>query len=524
VNGNIALWIQQIKEHDYYGAWVTLTTNNPYPAIAGRICHHPCEPACNRGKYDESISICGLERFIGDMALAKGWSYQEVPIIRTEKIAIVGGGPAGLSAAFFLRRNGYPVTVFEAKSRLGGLLRYGIPPYRLSNDILDQETQRILDLGIEIRTEAAIKTAQDFEAMAAEYDVIYLATGADTPKRLPSLDYDKEWVIDGAEYLAQTNTGTTPDIGRRIVVIGGGSAAMDVARTARRHDRKITILSLEPEVHLPCQEEEVIESREEDIHIVDGAMLQSVTEKQHAGLLLNCIRINFIPGALRGQFSIEPVPGSEFVLEADTIVTSIGQDPDITHLDKILEINGTLVKIDGRQRTSRSGIFAGGDLASMERFVTHAIGMGKAAAGEIHSYLHPDEPVQDRKNINRYLQEDRTEATHELQNDVDIQVINTYYHDLLERRNQQMVPVAERLKNFAEVQLNFSLEDALHEAGRCFSCGNCIFCDNCFNYCPDMAIQKIDQGYAVKRDYCKGCGLCVKECPTGSIAMFEDRL
>ncbi len=409
VGGNIALWIQQIKEKDYIGAWETLTENNPFPAIAGRICHHPCEASCNRGEYDEAISICGLERFVGDMALEKNWSFPAVAITKKEKIAIIGGGPAGLAAAFYLRKMGYGVSIFEAMSELGGLMRYGIPSYRLAKDVLEKETQRILDLGVEVKTDAPIKSRQEFEAIKQEYDAVYLATGADKPKRLPVLDYSKPWVVDGAEYLAKTNAGETLEVGNRVVVIGGGSAAMDVARTARRHGKKISVLTLEPEALLPCQEEEVEESKEEDITLVNAAMLQSVSDEGEQGLVLNCIRLVFTPGEKRGQFSIEPVEGSEFIIEADTIVSSIGQDPELSVLAELMEVNGALLRIDGKFQTSMDGVFAGGDLASMERFVTHAFGMGKESAREIDHYLNSTKPAQDKKRINRYLQEDRTE-------------------------------------------------------------------------------------------------------------------
>jgi NADPH-dependent glutamate synthase beta subunit-like oxidoreductase len=523
VGGNIALWIQQVKEKDYHAAWLTLTRNNPYPAIAGRICHHPCEPACNRKKYDEAISICGLERFVGDMALKENWSFPAVPITKREKVAIVGGGPAGLTAAFHLRQAGYAVTIFETKEKLGGLLRYGIPSYRLGKDILDKETQRILELGIDVQTNSSINSQQDYKALQKEYDAVYLATGAAKAKRLPILDYEKDWAIDSAEYLALTNSGEAVDTGQRVVVIGGGSAAMDVARTARRFDKEIIMLTLEPETELPCQEEEVLESKEEGITLINAAMLQSVTDNGDQGLLLNCIKIEFIKGDERGQFSLSEIKGSEFTLEADSIVSSIGQDPDLNELGKMLESNGSLIKINDKQETSIDGVFAGGDAASMERFVTHAFGMGKDVAREIDNYLHPDTPQDNKKRINRYLQEERTAQSRDSAMDVNMEVINTYYYDHLARENQEIVSVAERLTNFNETQLNFSIEAALKEVDRCFSCGNCIFCDNCVYYCPDMAITKTEQGYEVNDDFCKGCGLCVSECPTGSIKMFEDK-
>ncbi len=522
VDGNIALWIQQIKEKDYYGAWVILTNNNPYPCIAGRICHHPCEPACNRGLYDEPIAICGLERFVGDLALEQGWKFPDVPISWDETIAIIGGGPAGLSAAYHLRRLGYGVTIFEARPELGGLLRYGIPPYRLDNEILDKETQRILDLGIDVHTSSAVRSREDYEKIKNEFDVIYLAMGADVPKRLPILDYEMDYVMDGARYLELTNSGVLPDLGQRIVVIGGGSAAMDAARTARRHGKDITILALEPKDNMPCQLEEVVEAEEEHILLINGAMLKSVTRTSD-GLELNCIKVDFIPGKKRGQFTLEEKTGTEFTIAADNIVTSIGQDPDMSVLGDILQTSGALLKIDEQYQTSVKGVYAGGDVASMERFVTAAFGMGKEAAGKIHRHLHQDISADDTAPINRYIRIQEADIPPAARADVDVGVINKYYYDHQPRENQAIIEAAERLKNFNETQLNFSIDRALQESNRCFSCGNCIFCDNCMYYCPDMAITRIDQGYQVSSDYCKGCGLCVNECPTGSIAMFEDR-
>lgn len=522
VDGNIALWIQQIKEKDYHGAWLTLTDNNPYPAIAGRICHHPCETACNRREYDEAISICGLERFVGDLALKEAWSFEAVALSKKEKIAIIGGGPAGLAAAFHLRRIGFAITIYEAQPELGGLLRYGIPPYRLSKEVLDKETQRILDLGIEVKTGFRIDSRQAFEKIRQEYAAVYLATGAAKPKRLPALDYDKPWVMDSADYLARTNAGNPPDMGNRIVVIGGGSAAMDVARTARRYDRHISVLTLEPEALLACQEEEVVESKEEGITLINAAMLQTVDEKAQDGLILNCIKLVFTPGDKRGEFSVEPIPGSEFSIEADTIISSIGQDPDLIVFGGLLDSNGTLIKINQQQQTSMEGVFAGGDVATMERFVTQAFGMGKQAAHRINHYLSSSVTIDVKKRVNRYRREEINNHTHDSSVEVNMQAINTYYYEHLTRENQEVVSASQRLKNFEETRLNFSTEAALREVARCFSCGNCIFCNHCLYHCPDMAITSIENGYEVNEDFCKGCGLCVKECPTGAIKMFED--
>jgi NADPH-dependent glutamate synthase beta subunit-like oxidoreductase len=206
VGGRIASWIQQARAGDWHGAWTTLTENNPFPAIAGRICHHPCESACNRAGYDEPLAICALERHVGDRALAEGWRHPAVPLERNARIAVVGGGPSGLSAAYQLRRRGYAVTIFEAQQALGGLLRDGIPPYRLPRDVLDGEIRRVLDLGIEVRLGSALAGAEDFVRLRGMYAAVYLAIGARRQKRLAQLDYGAPWVMDSAARLRRSGS------------------------------------------------------------------------------------------------------------------------------------------------------------------------------------------------------------------------------------------------------------------------------------------------------------------------------
>ena len=487
--------------------------NNPFPSIAGRICHHPCEDACNRKAHDVEIVICGLERFVGDMALSKGWGIPLENAPRKETIAVVGGGPAGLSAAYQLRRRGYGVTIFEASDGLGGLMRWGIPRYRLAGDILDGEIQRILDFGVTAELNAVVAGPHELKKLNEEYDAVYIATGATKSKFLPSLDYDSDWVIDSADFLAESARNTPIPCGDRMVVIGGGSAAMDVARSARRYGKDVTVLSLEEQAKMPAQRVEVDESLEEDIRFVDSSMLKSVPREDQE-LTLNCIKVSFTPGEIRGQFSLEEVADSEFALHADVVVPAIGQDVDLELWSSLMDSEGPVISINGKYQTQTAGIFSGGDMASMERFVTHAIGMGRQAAVQIEHYLR----LKDISDI----RPDEPPPANEKLDDVPYQIINTYYHAEIPHATAASVPVGDRLDTFDEVQLRMTLDEAHVEAERCFSCGNCIFCDNCYNYCPDMAIIKLDRGYEVKADYCKGCGLCVAECPTGSIHMETD--
>jgi NADPH-dependent glutamate synthase beta subunit-like oxidoreductase/ferredoxin len=516
VGGEIAEWIGQAGTRDFRAAWRTLTRHNPFPAIAGRICHHPCESACNRAGFDEPLAICKLERFVGDLALERGWAFDAPTLQRRERVAIVGGGPSGLSAAFQLRRRGYPVTLFESRDELGGLMRYGIPPYRLARAVLDGEIARIVALGVDVRCGQPLATPAALASLRAQYDAVYLAFGAQRQKRLPQLDYARTWVVDGADYLARSSLGAPPPLGRRVVVVGGGSAALDVARSARRAGHEVTILALEAERDLPAQRDEVVEALEEGIALVDGSMLRAAVETGAGAVRLDCVRVRFEAGAQRGQFTITPLDGSDFRLEAEAVVSSIGQDPELSLLDAAFDRDGALLAIDGQGETPVDGVWAGGDLASLARFVTEAVGMGRRAALAID------------QRLGRRRREDGDAAVAVTSGEalVELAAINLHYHPSAPRAPEWRRSAAARLApgsaRDAEVQLGLALEAALAEAGRCFSCGTCTHCDNCVTYCPDLAVRRAGDGYEVLGDYCKGCGVCVKECPTGSMRMQEE--
>ncbi|HEY5635155.1 MAG TPA: NAD(P)-binding protein [Burkholderiaceae bacterium] len=518
VSGDIAQWIGLARERDFRGAWETLTINNPFPSIAGRICHHPCETACNRAGFDESLAICKLERHVGDVALAQGWSFAAPAAERAERVAVIGGGPSGLSAAFQLRRLGYQVTLFESMPRLGGLMRYGIPAYRLSRDVLDGEIARIVAMGVEVRCNAAVDDEASLARVRASHDAVYVAVGARRQKRLPQLDPGEPWVVDGARYLAQANDEAAPKLGRRVVVIGGGSAAMDAARSALRAGHEVTVLSLERRSQMPAHADEVDEAIEEGIALCDGAMLERARAANGA-VSLECVRVNFVAGAERGQFRVEPIEQSAFTIEADAIITSIGQDPDLAPYPEAFGRSGALLGVNARLATSVERVYAGGDVASMDRFVTEAVGMGKRAALSIHRELSGAAGATLGPASTR-------ESPPELFADIDrlvgLERIATAYYPPAERAPSRRIDLERRVTTDAEVQLGFDLDQALAETTRCFSCGNCIRCDNCFQYCPDLAIRRVPGGYEVLTDYCKGCGVCVRECPTGSMEMVEE--
>jgi len=512
VSGDIAEWIGLARARDFKASWQVLARHNPFPSIAGRICHHPCEAACNRAGFDEALSICKLERFVGDQALAQGWTFESAAMPQTGHVAIVGGGPSGLSAAYHLRSKGFAVTLYESQPQLGGLMRYGIPAYRLSRDVLDGEIARIVALGVTVHCNHRIEGAEGFKRLCEQHDALYLALGASRNKRLPTLDYSQPWVRDGADYLAAANAGVPVALGHRLVVIGGGSAALDAARSARRLGHDVTLLALEQRAQMPAQAQEVVEALEEGITLVDGARLDRATEGGAKGLTLNCTRVAFIPGAKRGQFTITPIAGGSFTLSADAIISSIGQDPDLSVLGAGFAASGGLLQTDSQLATSSAGIYAGGDMTSMARFVTEAIGMGQRAAQAIAHELHQRQAGASDPQTSHYDDEPL----------VPLAAISTFYHPKRERERTALLDAHERLQRQAEVQLGLELEQALLESERCFSCGTCINCDNCVVYCPDMAVKRVGDGYIVLTDYCKGCGACVKECPTGSMKMQEE--
>jgi NADPH-dependent glutamate synthase beta subunit-like oxidoreductase len=378
--------------------------------------------------------------------------------------------------------------------------------------VLDGEIARIVALGVEVRCNHPIATPDAVTQLQGEYDALYLALGAARQKRLALLDYTQPWVCDGAAYLSGANAGQPVPLGKRVVVIGGGSAALDAARSARRLGHEVTLLALEQRAQLPAQAEEVLEALEEGITLVNGARLDGVSDGGAHGLTLNCAQVAFVAGAQRGQFTLQALAGGSFHLAADAIVTSIGQEPDLSVLGAGFAAAGGLLQTDPQHATGVARVYAGGDMASMARFVTAAVGMGKQAAQAIAREL---QQRQDGASPAAAGHDAGAPA-------VSLAAISTHYHPGRERARTERLDAHERLTRSAEVQLALALEQALAESERCFSCGTCINCDNCVVYCPDMAIKRVGDGYTVLADYCKGCGMCVKECPTGSMTMQEE--
>jgi 2-oxoacid:acceptor oxidoreductase delta subunit (pyruvate/2-ketoisovalerate family) len=493
-------WLSHAEAGDYEQAFRALTRNNPLPAIMGRVCYHPCEGACNRAQIDEAVGINAVERFLGDLAIAKGWGFAAPEAETGKKVLVVGAGPAGLSAAYHLRRLGHAVVIREAGPLAGGMMRFGIPKYRLPRHIIDAEVKRITAMGVTLKLNDKV---DDIEKAVTEggFDAAFLAVGAHIAKRayIPAAGAAK--VLDAVSLLRSMEGEEPPLLGRRVVVYGGGNTALDVARTAKRLGAEEAIIVYRrTREKMPAHDFELEEALEEGISMkwlstiknVDGGAMQ--IEKM----------------ALDDKGF--PQPTGEFeTLEADSLVLALGQDVDLSLLDKCpgIEIENGVVKVSPNMMTGRRGVFAGGDMAPSERTVTVAVGHGKKAARHIDAFLRgADSQATDKHGLASF---DR---------------LNTWYYEDAPATVRPMITAARRVNTFEEVVGGLDETNALYEARRCLSCGNCFECDNCYGVCPDNAVIKLGPGqrFRIDYDYCKGCGLCAAECPCGAIDMVPEQL
>ena len=507
VSGEIPTWIEHLKQGKYEEAWLTLATNNPFPAVIGRVCHHPCELECNRKEYDEKVSIKALERFLGDLALEKSWRLPVGEPAGNETIAVVGAGPAGLSAAYQLRKKGFGVTVYEARQKPGGLLTYGIPAYRLPRNILNGEIERLLQTGIELQTGTPLKDPAAFAQLKEKHAAVFLATGSQLSPGLPGLDEGSAY-LDGLHFLEQVNEGANLEVGKKVIVVGGGNTAVDAARSALRLGcTDVTILYRRDREQMPAQAEEINEAAEEGVKLILLAAPLSLKQEGQTKVLL-CQRMQLGEADSSGRQRPVPMAGETFTIEMDTLIGATGAQADLQPLQGVLEQAGSLVKVDETQATGKEGFFAGGDLTSTDRYVSTAIDAGGRAARAIACFLGANEEDADAGI-----------------DPVNFDDVNTFYFPSSPTLINSKQPATARAGDFREVERGISEDVAAAEAKRCFSCGTCLYCDNCFYFCPDMAVQRDENlaaGYRVLDQYCKGCGLCAAECPRGVIVLKEE--
>jgi NADPH-dependent glutamate synthase beta subunit-like oxidoreductase len=497
---NVQRWLYHAEEGDYRTAWETLTTDNPLPAVMGRACYHPCETFCNRAKLDQAVSIHAVERFLADLAIREKWSLPAPSLTTGKRVLVIGAGPSGLAAAYHLARMGHAVTIREALPRAGGMMRYGIPKYRLPRDVLDSEVARILDLGVRLECGAAVDDITG-AIEGGGFGACFAAIGAHLARRIEIPTSDATRIMDAVALLRDVEKGQPPRIGRRVAIYGGGNTALDAARTVRRLGaEEACIIYRRSQAFMPAHAFEVQEATEEGIQI---RWLNTIQRFDEGKILVERMEVDG-QGKLRATGEIE-------TLEADTLVLAVGQNVDLSILEKVqgVRVDDRVVEVDERMMTGHAGLFAGGDMVPSERTVAVAVGHGKKAARHIDAYLRSEVWTAPPR--------------HEL---AAFETLNPWYFTDADRTVQPTLDALRRRTTFDEVHGGLTSENALFEARRCLSCGNCFECDNCYGVCPDNAVIKLGpgSGFRIDLDFCKGCGMCAAECPCGAIRMVDEKV
>lgn len=496
---DIQAWLALAQAGDYEAAWQTLIENNPFPAIHGRVCYHPCENACNRAFTDQEVSIHAVERFLGDLAMEKGWKPQFTPRPGGKRVLVIGGGPSGLSAAYHLTRLGHTVEICEAGPVAGGMIHFGIPAYRMPRQELEREIRRVEEMGVKIRLNYRVDDVQS-EKTAGNFDAVFVAVGAHISKKIDIPARDARGMMDAVSFLKSVEQGEQVQLGRRVAIYGGGNTAMDAARVAKRMGvEEAMIIYRRDRANMAAHEFEADEALEEGIKF---NWLRSIKEIDGATIEVEVMEL--------GDDG-RPRPTGRFEkLEADSLILAVGQETDTGFLGRIpgieFKADGTVI-VDQAMMTGAKGIFAGGDMVPSERSVTIATGHGKKAARHIDAWLrgesyqpHPKHPIVQHEDLQLWY---RTNAP---------------------QVEQAELPLAQRLGGFEEILKGIAEHDAIYEAKRCLSCGNCFECDGCYGSCPEDAIIKLGPGNKYRYDYsrCTGCGTCAEQCPCHAIEMVPE--
>ncbi|HQF26113.1 MAG TPA: NAD(P)-binding protein, partial [Polyangiaceae bacterium] len=494
------------REESLELAWERFTETSPFPAVCGRVCPHPCETVCNRADMEGAVSINQLERIIGDFGLQKGLALKKLTDeVHPEKIAVIGAGPAGLSCAYQLARRGYRVTVFEAFSQTGGMLRYGIPRYRLPADVLDGEIARIEKLGVEIKLNTAVGRDFPYTDLRKDYAAIFVGIGAHKGKalRIPGEDAANVWTA--TTFLNAVMSGKQVDVGNKVLVIGGGDAAIDAARVSRRLGAEVWIVYRRTIHEMPAIEPEIEGAKEEGVNFEFLVMPLEVIKEGDRAVAMKFQRTELGEPDASGRRRPVPIEGAVFTLDCTTVVSAISQEPDFEGFDD-LHTGRDWVKVDEFHRTNQEGVYAGGDVLDLA-LVTTAIAQGSRAAATIHQVLRceqvsitPMAPIIHKDKMNRawFEKKDR--------------VVPQPGADVPTRLAQPEL----------EVEKGLTQDEAFEEAKRCMSCGLCFECGHCWTMCGDGAIiRPLNKGepYAFKLEFCQGCKKCAEQCPCGYIEM-----
>ncbi|MCW8983390.1 MAG: NAD(P)-binding protein [Gammaproteobacteria bacterium] len=496
---DIQAWLDLSQAGEYEAAWQKLLENNPFPAIHGRVCYHPCETACNRAYTDEEVSIHAVERFLGDLAMEKGWKPKFDVKASGKRVLVVGGGPSGLSAAYHLTRMGHEVEIHEAGPVAGGMIHFGIPAYRMPRDELQREIKRVEDMGVKIVLNHRVEDLLA-EKSEGKFDAVFVAVGAHISKKIEIPSRDARGMMDAVSFLKSVENGEPLKIGRKVAIYGGGNTAMDVARTAKRMGaEEAVIIYRRDRDNMAAHDFEADEALEEGVKINWLRTIKEIDESTYSVEVMELDKDG------------RPQPTGEIeTLEADSLIMAVGQETDTNFLEKVKGIefgaSGTVI-VGNNMMTSVDGIFAGGDMVPTERSVTIATGHGKKAARNIDAWL---------RGGNYHAPDKHDIVGHEK--------LHLWYRTLAPQVEQGVLPLEQRMGGFEEILHGISEDEALFEAKRCLSCGNCFECDGCLGSCPEDAIIKLGKGNRYRYDYdkCTGCASCYEQCPCHAIEMYDE--
>ncbi len=517
-------------------AWETILMENPFPGVCGRVCHHPCEQLCNRSEFDEPVAIHNLERFLADTASRYELkpAFEKLPAKR-QKIAIVGSGPSGLAFAYFLARLGYRPDVFETLPEPGGVLRWGIPLYRLPVATLNEEIAQIQKLGVRIHCSKPI--SQQFLKEAKDvYDAIFLGCGHShcIPLKIPGEDLDG--VEDGLQFLGKIRRGEAPALSGTAAVVGGGNTAVDTARSAARLGAKVLLVYRRRRQDMPAFDEEVELALEEGVELWE---LQTPVKiaSQGGDLVVTLQQMRVTEEDDQGRARIRANSNKTQEIRVQHLFTAIGAAAAEHWYDPPKRGHG-LVRLSNcvLRLQSHGPVFVyGGDLVADIKSVVHAVASGKQAAVALDIFFAEGmEGIQSKLqtclvgdgpaiSMEIYLGGTRSQRNHSI---VRYEDLNTDYFHFSPKIAQPSLLREERVRSFAEIHLQIGASLAIREAERCFNCGLCSQCDNCYLFCPEIAVRRDDnpQGRHINYDYCKGCGLCVMECPRHAMKLEEEGL
>ena len=510
-NEKIQGYLDLVKRGKYLDAYALIKEDMPFPSVTGRVCYHPCETACNRGQYDEAISIRAVERFLGDLGQALQRDVVKPGKPNGKKVAVVGSGPAGHSAAYQLARLGYKVTILEKSPKAGGLNRGGIPDWVLPQDVLDREIERLIELGIAIKTNTEVGKDVSWDSLKKDYDAVVLAVGLTEPNSVRAEGENKQGVIYGLPFLRDIGMGTSKvKLGARVAVIGGGNTAIDCAREALRQGAvEVTMITVEGNPkEMPCVPEDLHDMLDEGVELMHGKAVTAVlgNGKVEALQLHPAKFSGAINASLRSR-STKTWPRRNSAV--DNVIIAVGQHSSLAWLPAEFKTERGSIKIDRFGRLGDTNFFAAGDIVQLGSgqplMVVNAVGDGKRVAFNLDKALR-GEALEPRKIAIDVI--------------VDLNRMNMTYFPHFPRVKQDMLNPTSRKKTQDEVILAFTEEQAVEEAGRCFSCGTCNACDNCYLVCPEPCIARSDRSnglYKILVDYCKGCRVCIEECPTGCL-------